>query len=399
MSKRKTIYLFILYFLFAICVNVVHPITVNYVTSLELDDSYFGFFVSLMSLGQVVGALVFGFLSDKIGRKWIVVIGLLGYCLAQFGFGFLNESPIIILLFRFLAGVFIAAPITLFVSMCLDYSNEQNKVKNLTIFSSCYILGTSMGYEIGGALYNYASLTISQVFIFQIILTILTALFVAILLEDVYLHNKENKCVIEEKVKVTIKPIVYILLLPLLILTMSQILINKYLDTYIIHIGYEPSLLGHFVLISGLFSAASNIAIIPLIKKLRNSKLAICLLVSVVLSVILPLITFGIKTNILYLLFSTHLLYIIIKGWITPLEQNEIATYTNANNKGKITGLRQTILSTGNVIGPLIGSAIYTKGSPTIFIVASMIALLSLVFYIIYFVIKKKTITISKEKW
>ena len=117
------------------------------------------------------------------------------------------------------------------------------------------------------------------------------------------------------------------------------------------------------------------------------------------LSVILPLITFGIKTNILYLLFSTHLLYIIIKGWITPLEQNEIATYTNANNKGKITGLRQTILSTGNVIGPLIGSAIYTKGSPTIFIVASMIALLSLVFYIIYFVIKKKTITISKEKW
>lgn len=398
MSKRKTIYLFILYFLFAICVNVVHPITVNYVTSLELDDSYFGFFVSLMSLGQVVGALVFGFLSDKIGRKWIVVIGLLGYCLAQFGFGFLNESPIIILLFRFLAGVFIAAPITLFVSMCLDYSNEQNKVKNLTIFSSCYILGTSMGYEIGGALYNYASLKISQVFIFQIILTILTALFVAILLEDVYLHNKENKCVIEEKVKVTIKPIVYILLLPLLILTMSQILINKYLDTYIIHIGYEPSLLGHFVLISGLFSAASNIAIIPLIKKLRNSKLAICLLVSVVLSVILPLITFGIKTNILYLLFSTHLLYIIIKGWITPLEQNEIATYTNANNKGKITGLRQTILSTGNVIGPLIGSAIYTKGSPTIFIVASMIALLSLVFYIIYFVIKKKTITISKEK-
>ena len=399
MSKRKTIYLFILYFLFAICVNVVHPITVNYVTSLELDDSYFGFFVSLMSLGQVVGALVFGFLSDKIGRKWIVVIGLLGYCLAQFGFGFLNESPIIILLFRFLAGVFIAAPITLFVSMCLDYSNEQNKVKNLTIFSSCYILGTSMGYEIGGALYNYASLTISQVFIFQIILTILTALFVVVLLEDVYLHNKENKCVIEEKVKATIKPIVYMLLLPLLILTMSQILINKYLDTYIIHIGYEPSLLGHFVLISGLFSAASNIAIIPLIKKLRNSKLAICLLVSVVLSVILPLITFGIKTNILYLLFSTHLLYIIIKGWITPLEQNEIATYTNANNKGKITGLRQTILSTGNVIGPLIGSAIYTKGSPTIFIVASMIALLSLVFYIIYFAIKKKTITISKEKW
>ena len=119
MSKKRIIAFYILYFMFAICVNIVHPITVKYVDSLNLPDSYFGFFVSLMSLGQVVGALLFGFLSDKIGRKWLIVIGLLGYCLAQFGFGFINTYPVVILIFRFLAGVFIAAPTTLFVSMCI----------------------------------------------------------------------------------------------------------------------------------------------------------------------------------------------------------------------------------------------------------------------------------------
>ena len=64
--------------MFAISVNIVHPITVHYVNSLKLDDFYFGLFVSLMSLGQVVGALLFGFLSDKIGRKWLIVLGIIG---------------------------------------------------------------------------------------------------------------------------------------------------------------------------------------------------------------------------------------------------------------------------------------------------------------------------------
>ena len=177
-----------------------------------------------------------------------------------------------------------------------------------------------------------------------------------------------------------------------MVVTIAQILINKYLDTYIIHIGYEPAILGHYVLITGVVSALSNIAIIPLIKKLKGRKLEYCLLGFVFLSAILTFITFLTKTNILYLLFSTHLIYIVIKGFITPLEQNELSIYTDETNKGKITGIRQTMLSIGNVFGPLIGSAVYVNGSPTIFIVAAFIIILSLLLYLAYFAIKRRQV-------
>ena len=389
MSKRRIIAFYILYFMYAICVNIVHPITVKYVDSLNLPDSYFGFFVSLMSLGQVVGAILFGFLSDKIGRKWLVVIGLFGYCLAQVGFGFINTYPLVILMFRFLAGVFVAAPATLFVSMCLDYCDEDKKVKMLTIHSSCYILGTAVGYEVGGALYNYLQLTISNVFIFQICFTIFTALLFAVLVKDVFKKQTQSNVVYDKKSH-QIKPIVYFLLISLMVVTIAQILINKYLDTYIIHIGYEPAILGHYVLITGIVSALSNIAIIPLIKKIKGRKLEYCLLGFLALSAILTFITFLVKTNILYLLFTTHLMYIVIKGLITPLEQNELSLYTNNTNKGKITGLRQTVISFGNVCGPLIGSVVYTNGSPVIFIVAASIIIISLIMYLTYFAIKRR---------
>ena len=392
MKKKGILFVLVLYFLYSISVNLVHPITVNYVTSLNLPDAYFGYFVSLMSLGQVVGGILFGFLSDKIGRKWLVVLGIFGFTLAQFGFGFINENPILILLFRFLAGLFIAAPNTLFVSLCLDYSSESKKVKNLTLLSTCYILGNAFGYEIGGALYNYAKFSISQVFIFQIIYSLIISLLIAILIKDVYIPIKNINT--SENITLTnnnkTKPIVYLLLVALMVITVAQILINKYLDTYIIHIGYEPAILGHYVFISCIVSAISNLLVIPFIKKIKDNKLAILLISFVAISAILTLITFSSKPHILIFLFTTHLLYIIIKGFITPLEQNELSLYTNETNKGKIVGLRQTILSIGNVFGPLIGSAFYTNGNPLIFTIAALIIVISLLLYIAYFIIKKK---------
>lgn len=391
MNKRKIIIFFILYFLFGISVNIVHPITVEYVTLLNLPDEYFGFFSSLMSLGQVVGAILFGFLSDKIGRKWLVILGLIGYALSQIGFGFINSIPFVILIFRFLAGFFISAPSTLFVSLCIDYSNKETKVKMLSILTSCYILGTSVGYEIGGLLKDIIGLSIDNIFIFQVCFTTLTATLFGIFIKDVYKNNNSQKnIVVNKSSKTKHNYLIYLLLTSLMILTIGQILINKYLDTYIIHIGFKASILGHYVLITGIFSAVSNLLIIPFIKKIKGNKLGYCLSIFIFISSILVFITFSIKTNILYLLFSTHLIYIIIKGLITPLEQNELSNYINNNNNGKLTGARQTIISIGNVLGPLLGSLIYSKGSPTIFMVASVILLISLIIYIIYFISKRK---------
>ncbi len=391
MNNKKIFIFFILYFLFGISVNIVHPITVEYVTLLNLPDEYFGFFSSLMSLGQVVGAILFGFLSDKIGRKWLVILGLIGYALSQIGFGFINSIPFIILIFRFLAGFFISAPSTLFVSLCIDYSNKETKVKMLSILTSCYILGTSVGYEIGGLLKDIIGLSIDNIFIFQVCFTTLTATLFGIFIKDVYKNNNDQKnIVINESSKTKNNYLIYLLLASLMILTIGQILINKYLDTYIIHIGFKASILGHYVLITGIFSAVSNLLIIPFIKRIKGNKLGYCLSIFIFISSILVFVTFSIKTNILYLLFSTHLIYIIIKGLITPLEQNELSNYINNNNNGKLTGARQTIISIGNVLGPLLGSLIYSKGSPTIFIVASIILLISLIMYIIYFISKRK---------
>ena len=314
MNKNKTILFFILFFLHSICINFVHPITTTYVTNLNLPDYYFGFFYSLMSLGQVLGAFIFGFLSDKIGRKWLIVLGIIGYGISQLGFGFINTYPPLILLFRVIAGIFVSAPNTLFVSMCLDISTIDKKVKYLSLLNSVSLIGASCGYEIGGSLYNYCNFSISQIFISQFILSIITSLVFSLFMKD----NKKN---VEQQSfkKVSFKNLLSlnsvsaILLVGLLILTIGQILINKYLDTYIIHIGYEPATLGHYVLLTGIVGALSNLLIIPLIKKIKNKNLLFVLLSLILLSSVLTFITFSFKENIMIFLLSNNLIYCIFK--------------------------------------------------------------------------------------
>lgn len=394
MNKNKTILFFILFFLHSICINFVHPITTTYVTNLNLPDYYFGFFYSLMSLGQVLGAFIFGYLSDKIGRKWLIVLGIIGYGISQLGFGFINTYPPLILLFRVIAGIFVSAPNTLFVSMCLDISTTDKKVKYLSLLNSVSLIGASCGYEIGGSLYNYCNFSISQIFISQFILSIITSLVFSLFMKD----NKKN---VEQQSfkKVSFKNLLSlnsvsaILLVGLLILTIGQILIDKYLDTYIIHIGYEPATLGHYVLLTGIIGALSNLLIIPLIKKIKNKNLLFVLLSLILLSSVLTFITFSFKENIMIFLLSTHLIYCICKSTITPLEQNELSKHVSNENNGTIMGARQTMLSIGNVVGPLLGSIIYTKGNPLIFIISGCIILFSLIIYIIYFLLLKRNNT------
>lgn len=393
MKTSKMAIFFILYFFFSVCINIVHPVTTTYVDSLNLPNYYFGFFFALMSLGQVIGAFIFGFLSDKIGRKWLIVMGIIGYCLAQFGFGFINTYPILILVFRVLAGIFVAAPNTLFISLCLDYSTPEKKIRWLSMLTSFSILGASLGYEVGGSLYNYFDLSIQQVFIAQMILGGVISLIFALTMKDVIkpISTKVTTKKLDFSSFKSLNPIVIVLLLGLLVLTIGQILISKYLDVYIIHIGYDEATLGHYVLATGLVGAFSNLLLIPLIKKIKNTRLAICLLVFVLLSSGLTFITFSIKTNnIMILLCSTHMIYCIFKSLITPLEQNELSSYSNESNNGSIMGARQTILSIGSVVGPLLGSLIYIEGSSLVFIISGFIILLSFFIYLLYFLFKRK---------
>jgi MFS family permease len=91
-------------------VNTAGTVLTNKAT-LHLTSAEVGYLASIYLLGEVVGALVFGRISDQIGRRKIFLATLIIYLLAS-GISGLSFSLWFMLLFRFIAGTGIGGEYT-----------------------------------------------------------------------------------------------------------------------------------------------------------------------------------------------------------------------------------------------------------------------------------------------
>ena len=91
-------------------VSLIAPILTDPQT-LGLSNGQVGFLASMYLIGEVVGALVFGRLTDKLGRKKLFIITLAIYLIGS-GLGGLSWSFWSLLIFRFIAGTGIGGEYT-----------------------------------------------------------------------------------------------------------------------------------------------------------------------------------------------------------------------------------------------------------------------------------------------
>lgn len=366
--KKKIYILAILYLVFGISVNLIHPITTNYVRSLELNDVYFGLFFSLMSLGMFIGAIGWGKLSDKVGRTLILSIGIIGYAFFQFCFGYFNTIPFLILIFRVCSGIFIGAPHTLFLSFVRDIESQENQGKAFTLLSSLYLLGTALGYKIGGFLYSEIHLEFIEVFLVQCFVCIALAISFFII------FNKENTNKLEIKSKygslLNIKKLDYYLvgfLVTLLFITLSQTIVTKYIDVFVIDLEYDSNNLGDTVLFSGIIGIISNLVFLKVLDKYKNLNYERFYIVLVFISVVSLLLTFTInQNNFILMMYTTYVFFIASKSLMLPLEQTIISKLSKGNS-GEVMGIRQSFVALGQVIGPIIAASMYENNHYSVF--------------------------------
>jgi DHA1 family tetracycline resistance protein-like MFS transporter len=114
-----------------------------------------GWLTFAYAITQFVFAPVIGNLSDKFGRRPIILISLFGFSLDYILLAF---SPTIIWLFigRIIAGV-TGASITTASAYIADVSTPENRAKNFGLVGAAFGLGFIIGPVIGGLLGQYGS--------------------------------------------------------------------------------------------------------------------------------------------------------------------------------------------------------------------------------------------------
>ncbi|MDW8296250.1 MAG: MFS transporter [Raineya sp.] len=153
-SENALLVLFLTIFIDLLGFGIVIPILPNFARSLQAASWQIGFLVASYSLMNFLFAPFWGGLSDKIGRKPVILISVALTGIAYVVFAY---SHVLWLLFasRIIAGIG-SANIAAAQAYIADISEPSQRAKNFGIIGAAFGLGLIIGPTIGGIVYeNY----------------------------------------------------------------------------------------------------------------------------------------------------------------------------------------------------------------------------------------------------
>ena len=127
------------------------PLMPYYVTHFQASGTALGLMMSLYSLMQFIFAPLWGQLSDRVGRKPVLLIGILGYVIA-FTLQGLSQNLFQFIAARTLAGVLSSATLPTAMAYVADTTTPENRSKGVGMMGAAMGLGMIIGPVLGGLL-------------------------------------------------------------------------------------------------------------------------------------------------------------------------------------------------------------------------------------------------------
>ncbi len=110
--------------------------------------------VTAFMIGYFVTSPFFGYLGDRLSRKWLIAFGIFVWSLGTVLTGFASGFAIL-LFFRVLVGLGEASYATISPSLISDVFGGPKRNNALTIFYVAIPVGSALGYIVGGEVYDH----------------------------------------------------------------------------------------------------------------------------------------------------------------------------------------------------------------------------------------------------
>jgi len=147
------IIVFVTVFIDLLGFGIIIPLLPFYAETFGASAFTVGLLATSFSLMQFIFAPIWGRLSDRVGRRPIILLGLLGSCLAYLGFGMAGTLTALFAA-RIFAGI-AGANIPTAQAVVADLTTPENRAKGMGIIGAAFGLGFIFGPAIGGFLSRY----------------------------------------------------------------------------------------------------------------------------------------------------------------------------------------------------------------------------------------------------
>jgi len=136
--------------------GIIIPILPEVIIYEGFSEVHVGGLLTVYALASFFTAPFWGALSDRTGRKKLILIGLIGFSTSFFLFALFMDSLTLLYVSRIVGGFFSGALYTAVTGFIADMTDEENRNKYMGLMGMSIGLGFIFGPAIGGVLGNFS---------------------------------------------------------------------------------------------------------------------------------------------------------------------------------------------------------------------------------------------------
>lgn len=359
-SRHILLVLFITIFIDLLGFGIIIPILPTYARALQASSLEIGLLAASYSLMNFIFAPFWGSLSDRYGRKPIILISVAITGLAYIAFAF-ADTLWLLFVSRIIAGIG-SANISAAQAYIADVTAPENRAKNFGIIGAAFGLGLILGPPIGGFVKSlYGIEYIGWLIVLLCTFNLVLAFF--LLTESIKEKNKvmrvEMNPIRDIRMALRREGIRELMLLSfgfivafMMIQTTLALLWSEQVGFNDKQNGYAFSFMGLVTVITqGFFVGKLN-------RKFGEQKLVLYGSVFLLLSgLMFPV--FASKT--LFIPFELIAIFLagLASACFTPALNAMVSQAVSVQEQGKVLGINQSFGAVARVVGPVLGGIVY----------------------------------------
>lgn len=364
-------------FLVMVGFGIIIPVLPFYAENLGATPTQLGLLMAVYSLMQLLFAPMWGRISDKIGRKPVMLAGIAGLAISFFLMAFAG-SLWMLFAARVIGGLLSSANMPTVMAYVADITTPENRSKGMGVVGAAVGMGFVFGPAIGGI---FSKSSLSLPFIIAGFSSILTLVLVALLLQESSTKESRSKSS-EQKApfNVALRGASGMLFFLQFFISLSLAGLEATFAYFAAkRAGLDTASLGYIFMIMGLAGAFVQGGLIGrLTKKFGEGKV---IQGGIIVSAI------GFALILFVNSFATAAVFLTIfgigNGVIRP-SVSSVLTKTINTGHGSVTGLLSSFDSLGRIAGPPLGGLLYSLSIGLPYISGAVLSIVALFLYRVY---------------
>ncbi|WP_217593583.1 MFS transporter [Cohnella sp. GbtcB17] len=341
-------------------IGLVIPIMPSFMNELGVSGSLMGLMIAVFSLAQFLFSPMAGRLSDTLGRKRMIVVGMLVFAVSEGLFG-IAHSPTLMFVSRALGGLSAAMIMPAVMAYAADITTDEERAAGMGYVNASITTGFIIGPGIGGYLAEFGiRMPFYAAGVGGIVAAVVTMLFLKESLpakgtEASQAAAAEPRSGLLTQLRHSYRAPYFLSLVIVFVMSFGLANFETIYSLFVDHkFGFDPKDIAFVITFGSIAGAVVQLTIFGWLLNRFGEKpiIAACLLASAVFVLLMLFV------HKFWLIFAVTFAVFLAIDILRPTIGTQMSKLAK-DQQGYVAGLNSAFTSLGNIVGPIVAGVLF----------------------------------------